>query len=598
LREYSIPALAEIPATASAADVVTRRATEQPAAVMLRRKAADGTWEDVTASQFRHEVHALAKGFIAAGVQAGDRVALMSHTRYEWTLIDYALWTAGAVVVPIYETSSAEQAEWILANSAARAVIAENDGFAGLIGGARDRLPALEHLWLLESDLPALTAAGAEVPESTVAERAGSRGAADVATIIYTSGTTGRPKGCELTHGNLLAAVRNAFLGPLSAVHAAENASTLLFLPLAHVFARVIEVGTLEAGIVLGHCADMANLLPELASFKPTFVLAVPRVFEKVYNGAEARALADGKGKIFARATQTAVLYSHALDSGRPGLRLRAEHALFDRLVYGKLRAALGGNAQFAISGGAALAPRLGHFFRGVGISVLEGYGLTETTAPVSVNRPERQKIGSVGQPIPGVAVRIADDGEVLTRGASIFPAYWRDETATKDAFTADGWYATGDLGELDDEGFLTITGRKKEIIVTAGGKNVAPAVLEDRMRMHALISQCMVVGDGRPFVGVLVTIDPEAFGPWKARHGKPAVATVAELRDDPDLNAEVQAAIDDANKAVSRAESIKKFRILDGDFTQEQGHLSAKLGIKRSVLAKEFAADIEALYS
>ena len=598
MREYSIPALAEIAANATTAHVVTRRAAEQPSAVMLRRKSADGTWADVTASQFRDEVHALAKGFVAAGLQAGDRVALMSHTRYEWTLIDYALWTAGAVVVPIYETSSAEQAEWILANSETRAVIAENGVFAGMIAGARDRLPALEHLWLLESDLPELTAGGSAVSDETVAERTGSRGAADIATVIYTSGTTGRPKGCELTHGNLLAAVRNAFMGPLSAIHTAEAASTLLFLPLAHVFARVIEVGTLEAGIVLGHCSDMADLLPDLASFQPTFVLAVPRVFEKVYNGAEAKALADGKGKIFARATQTAVLYSQALDSGRPGLRLRAEHALFDRLVYGKLRAALGGRAQWAISGGAALAPRLGHFFRGIGVAILEGYGLTETTAPVSVNRPERQKIGSVGQPIPGVAVRIADDGEVLTRGASIFPAYWRDETATKDAFTADGWYATGDIGELDDEGFLTITGRKKEIIVTAGGKNVAPAVLEDRMRMHALISQCMVVGDGRPFVGVLVTIDPETFGPWKGRHGKPADAGVADLRDDPDLNAEVQAAVDDANKAVSRAESIRKFRILDGDFTQEQGHLSAKLGIKRAVLAKEFAADIEALYS
>ena len=448
------------------------------------------------------------------------------------------------------------------------------------------------------SDLPSLTAGGADVAPETLDSRARSRGAADIATIIYTSGTTGRPKGCELTHENLLAAVRNAFMGPLASIHADGAASTLLFLPLAHVFARVIEVGTLEAGIVLGHCQDMNDLLPDLNSFKPTFVLAVPRVFEKVYNGAEARATSEGKGKIFSRAAAAAVAYSEARDSSGPGLRLRAEHALFDRLVYGKLRAALGGHAQWAISGGAALAPRLGHFFRGIGVSILEGYGLTETTAPVSVNRPDRQKIGSVGQPLPGVAVRIADDGEVLVRGKSIFPGYWHDEAATKDAFTADGYYATGDIGELDDEGFLTITGRKKEMIVTAGGKNVAPAVLEDRMRMHAIISQCMVVGDGRPFVGVLVTIDPEAFGPWKERHGKPADATVADLRDDPDLNAEVQAAVDDANKAVSRAESIRKFRILDGDFTQEQGHLSAKLGIKRAVLAKEFAAEIEALYS
>jgi long-chain acyl-CoA synthetase len=598
LREYSIPALAEIPASANAADVVPRRAAEQPFAVMLRRKTADDTWSDVTAAQFNEEVRALAKGFIAAGVEAGDRVAIMSSTRYEWTLIDYALWTAGAVVVPIYETSSAEQAEWILANSQACAVIAETDGFAAMISDARDRLPALEHLWLLDSDLPALTVGGADVASDALDSRAGSRGAGDIATIIYTSGTTGRPKGCELTHENLLAAVRNAFLGPLASIHADGAASTLLFLPLAHVFARVIEVGTIEAGIVLGHCPDMDDLLPDLSSFKPTFVLAVPRVFEKVYNGAEAKATAEGKGKIFARAARTAVAYSESLDSSGPGLRLRAEHAVFDRLVYGKLRAALGGHAEWAISGGAALAPRLGHFFRGIGVSVLEGYGLTETTAPVSVNRPDRQKIGSVGQPLPGVAVLIGDDGEILVRGKSIFPAYWNDEAATKDAFTADGYYATGDIGELDDEGFLTITGRKKEMIVTAGGKNVAPAVLEDRIRMHAIISQCMVVGDGRPFVGALVTIDAEAFGPWKARHGKPADATVADLRDDPDLNAEVQAAVDDANKAVSRAESIRKFRILDGDFTQEQGHLSAKLGIKRAVLAKEFAAEIEALYA
>ena len=597
MREFSIPAVAEIPASSNAADVVTRRAAEQPGAVMLRRKTADGSWADVTASQFRDEVHALARGFIAAGVQAGDRIGIMSHTRYEWTLIDYALWTAGAVVVPIYETSSAEQAEWILGNSAARAVIAENEAFAALISGARDRLPSLEHLWLLDSDLPALTAGGDGVAAETVAERARVRQASDIATVIYTSGTTGRPKGCELTNENLLAVSRNTFRGPLAPIHASGTASTLLFLPLAHVFARLIEVATLEAGIVLGHCSDMNDLLPDLASFKPTFVLGVPRVFEKVYTGAETKAASEGRGKIFARAAQTAVSYSESLDAGGPGLRLRAEHALFNRIVYGRLRAALGGRAQWAISGGAALAPRLGHFFRGIGVSVLEGYGLTETTAPISVNRPERPKIGSVGQPLPGVAVRIADDGEVLAAGKTIFPGYWRDDAATKEAFV-DGWYATGDIGQLDDEGYLTITGRKKEIIVTAGGKNVSPSVLEDRLRMHSLISQCMVVGDGRPFVGVLITLDPDTFGPWKDRHGKPAGATAADLRDDPDLNAEIQSAVDEANKAVSRAESIRKFRLLAGDFTQEQGQLSAKLGIKRSVLAKEFAADIDALYS
>jgi len=594
-----MPALAEIPASANLADIVARRAAEQPRAVMLRRKDAAGGWEDVTASQFADEVRALARGLIAAGIAAGDRVALMSHTRYEWTLLDYALWSVGAVVVPIYETSSAEQAEWILSDSAARAVIVETDGFEQLISAARDRLPALEQLWRLKDDLDKLIAGGADVSDETAAERAKSAVAADLATVIYTSGTTGRPKGCELTHENLLSVIRNTFMGPLAAIHSVSGASTLLFLPLAHVFARVIEIGCLESGIVLGHCDDMANLLPELASFQPSFVLAVPRVFEKVYNGAEGKATADGKGKIFARAAATAVAYSEALDApSGPGLRLRVEHALFDRLVYNKLRAALGGRSDLAISGGAALASRLGHFFRGAGVAVLEGYGLTETSAPVSVNRPDRQKIGSVGLPLPGVSVRIADDGEVLVRGKSIFPGYWRNDAATKEAFTADGWYATGDIGELDDEGFLSITGRKKEIIVTAGGKNVSPAVLEDRMRMHALISQCMVVGDGRPFVGVLVTIDAETFGPWKARHGKPADATVADLRDDPDLRAEVQEAVDDANKAVSHAEAIKKFRILDVDFTQEDGHLSAKLGIKRSVLAKEFAGEIDALYS
>jgi len=599
VREYSIPALADIPATANLADMVTRRAAEQPRTVALRRKGADGTWEDVTTSQFADEVRALAKGLIAAGIAAGDRVAIMAHTSYEWTLIDYAVWTAGAVVVPIYETSSAEQVEWILSDSAARVVIAETDAFEKMITGARDRLPELEHLWRVRPGLSDLAASGAEVSDEAVAERTRTAKAADTATLVYTSGTTGRPKGCQLSHENLLADVRNAFMGPLAAITGTPGVSTLLFLPLAHVFARVIEIGALEAGIVLGHCQDVKNLVPDLASFQPTFVLAVPRVFEKVYNTAESRAASGVQRKIFARASRTAVAYSEALDKvGGPGLALRAEHALFDRLVYGKLRAALGGHVRWAVSGGAALAERLGHFFRGAGVAILEGYGLTETTAAASVNRPDRLRIGTVGLPLPGVAVRIADDGEVLIKGKTVFSGYWRNEQATADSFTEDGWYRSGDIGELDDEGFLRITGRKKEMIVTAGGKNVYPTVLEDRLRAHALINHCMVVGEGRPYVAVLVTIDPEAFGPWKQRHGKPAAASVADLRDDPDLLAEIQAAVDDANSAVSRAESIRRFRVLDGDFTLEQGHLSNKLGIRRSVVAKEFAADIEALYS
>jgi long-chain acyl-CoA synthetase len=606
VREYSIPALAEIPATANLAKAVFRRAAEQPQAVMLRRPGLAGLageWTDVTARQFRDEVIALAKGLIAAGIEAGDRVALMSHTRYEWTLIDYAIWTAGAIVVPVYETSSAEQAEWILSNSGARACFVETAAFERVVDGFRERVPVLEHIWRIEpraeASLQSLTEGGAAVEDQVVSERAAAAKGSDLATVIYTSGTTGRPKGCELTHQNLLAAVRNAFLGPLVAFTGAEDSGTLLFLPLAHVFARIIEVGCIEAGLVLGHCGDLNQLLPALAAFRPTFILAVPRVFEKVYNSAEQKAVSEKKGAVFGRAARTAIAYSQALDTpGGPGFGLRAQHTLFDRLVYAKLRAALGGRAGYAVSGGAALTERLCHFFRGVGVTVLQGYGLTETTAAATVNRPDRNKIGTVGLPLPGVGIKIAEDGEILIQGGIVFPGYWHNQEASQETFAEEGWFRTGDIGELDDEGFLTITGRKKEIIVTAGGKNVAPAVLEDRLRSHALISQTMVVGDGRPYIGALVTLDPEALGPWKDRHGKQADATVASLRDDPDLLADIQAAVDDANQAVSRAESIRRFRILDGDFTVESGQLSAKLGIRRSVLAKDFAADIDTLYA
>ncbi len=609
MHEYSIPALAEIPASANLAKVVFRRAAEQPQAVMLRRPGpggVSGAWAAVTASQFRDEVVAVAKGLIAAGIEAGDRVAVMSHTRYEWTLIDYAIWTAGAITVPVYETSSAEQAEWILGDSGARACFVESASFEQVIDGFRDRVPALEQIWRIDpgtvkqvASLVSLTEAGAAVADEVIKERAGTAQAADLATVIYTSGTTGRPKGCELSHQNLLSAVRNAFLGPLAALTASEDPSTLLFLPLAHVFARIIEVGCIEAGVVLGHCGDLNALLPALAAFQPTFILAVPRVFEKVYNSAEQKAVSERKGAVFGRAAATAIAYSQALDApGRPAFGLRAQHALFDRLVYAKLRAALGGQAAYAISGGAALTDRLCHFFRGVGVTVLQGYGLTETTAAATVNQPDRNKIGSVGQPLPGVGIKIAEDGEILLSGPIVFPGYWQNEAATKEVFAEEGWFRTGDIGELDDQGFLTITGRKKELIVTAGGKNVAPAVLEDRLRSHALISQTMVVGDGRPYIAALITLDAEVLQSWKERHGKPADATISSLRDDPDLVKEIQAAVDEANQAVSRAESIRRFRILDDDFTQESGQLSAKMGIRRSVLAKEFAADIDALYS
>jgi long-chain acyl-CoA synthetase len=596
--EFGIPALIEIPEDTGLADVVFSRAAANPDDVMLRRRSAGGQWQDVTAGQFATQVSALAKALIAAGIEPGDRVALMSATRYEWTLADYAIWAAGAVTVPVYETSSAEQVEWILSDSGAKATIAETDKHAEIISGLKDRLPDLGQSWRI-SGLDDLAATGAGVTDEQLVQHRASRRASDLATIIYTSGTTGRPKGCELSHRNLLSAVRNAVHGALPELFETSGDATLLFMPLAHVFARVIEIGCLESGAILGHWENTATVAEGLREFQPTFLLAVPRVFEKVYNTALQQASASpAKSKIFAAATRAAIEYSEALGAGRPGVALRLRHALFDRLVYGKLRAAVGGRVSYAVSGGAPLGERLGHFFRGVGITVLEGYGMTETSAAATVNKPRRNKVGTVGQPLPGVSARIADDGEILLRGGIIFTRYWHNEAATAEALDTDGWLHTGDLGSLDDEGFLRVTGRKKELIVTAGGKNVAPAVLEDRLRAHPLISQCMVVGDKRPFIACLITLDPEALDHWKQQHGKPAGATAADLANDPDLLAEIQAAVDDANKAVSRAESIRKFTILPVDFTTDNDYVTPSLKVKRALVARDFAADIEALYA
>ena len=601
MREYSIPALAQIADNASVADIVFSRAESQPQAVVMRRRSADGQWRDVTARAFRDEVTALAKGLIAAGVEPGDRVGLMSATRYEWTLADYAILAAGAVTVPVYETSSAEQVEWILGNSGARAVFAESGPHAELIEGLRDRLADLGQIWTFD-DLDALSTGEAAqgVTDEQVDQRRAARSADDLATIIYTSGTTGQPKGCELTHRNLLADVRNAVRVAPEVFE--STAATLLFLPLAHSFARIIQVGCLESGAILGHWPDARTVAKGLPEFQPTFLLAVPRVFEKVYNSAQQQAGASPvKTRIFAAAADTAIAWSQAIGadgSGPAGPGLAVRHALFDRLVYGKLRAAVGGRIRYAVSGGGPLGERLGHFFRGAGITILEGYGLTETSAATSVNRPGRNKIGTVGQPLPGVSLRIAEDGEILIKGPNVFPGYWHNPEATTETMAGEDWLRSGDLGELDDEGFLKVTGRKKEIIVTAGGKNVAPAVLEDRLRAHPLISQCLVVGDGRPYIACLITLDEEALEHWKQQHGKPASATVADLAQDPDLLADIQVAVDDANKAVSRAESIRRFKVLPVDFTEDGGHLTPSLKIKRSVVVKDFAAEIEALYA
>ncbi len=594
MQEFTAPQLAVPATTETIADYAIRNAEVDPRGAAFRRRV-NGRWQDVSHLQFRDDVIGLARGLVAAGVNAGDRVALMSRTRYEWTLTDFAIWAAGAVTVPIYETSSAEQVQWILSDSGAVAVVVESPAHASIVGEVRSDLPDLRDVWQIESGaLDDLVTAGADTDEQAVLDRLAATGPDDLATIIYTSGTTGRPKGCELTHRNFVDLTNNtnAVFGEL--LH--QGASTLLFLPLAHVFARFIEVLCVGTRVTMGHTADIKALVEDLGEFKPTFILSVPRVFEKVYNSAEQRAESDGRGKIFRAAADTAVAWSEAADTGGAGPLLRLKHTVFDRLVYGKLRAALGGQVEYAVSGGAPLGNRLGHFYRGIGLVVLEGYGLTETTAPSTVNRPAALRIGTVGQPLPGVTVRIDEDGEILVKGYHVFAGYWRNDAATAEAIR-DGWFHTGDVGELDDDGFLRITGRKKEILVTAGGKNVAPAVLEDRLRAHPLVSQTIVVGDQKPFIAALVTLDDEMLPTWLANNGKPPM-DVAAAAADPDVRAAIQAGVDDANKAVSKAEAIRKFVVLVDDFTEANGYLTPSLKLKRNLVMKDYAGQVESLYS
>jgi long-chain acyl-CoA synthetase len=595
VKDIAVPPLVPPATEGNLSDLPARNGLERPDHVAFSRR--QGTqWVDVTSGRFLAEVRALAKGLVAAGVDIGDRVAIMSRTRYEWTLADFAIWTAGAVTVPIYETSSAEQISWIVGDSDCVAVILETPAHATTLAEVRDRLPGLRDVWQIDSGgLDELASAGGEITDADIDERRGRVRRSDIATIIYTSGTTGRPKGCELTHDNFMALTENT-VERLGDVVCAEGASTLLFLPLAHVFARYIQVLCVHAGARMGHTADIRNLLQDFESYTPTFILAVPRVFEKIYNSAEQKAAAEGKGRIFAAAAATAIAWSRAHDHGRPGPLLRLRHGLFERLVYRRLRAAMGGRVQYAVSGGGPLGVRLGHFYRGIGLTVLEGYGLTETTAPATVNTPAAIKIGTVGPPLPGVAIRIADDGEVLVKGNNVFMRYRNNETATAEAFV-DGWFRTGDIGELDDDGFLRITGRKKELLVTAGGKNVAPAVLEDRLRAHPLVSQCIVVGDQKPFIAALVTLDAEMLPAWTRNHGLGEL-TVEQARTHEVVLAEVQKAVDEANKAVSRAESIRRFTILPGDFTEDNGYLTPSLKLKRNIVMKDYTDQVEALYS
>lgn len=598
-QEFSAPATYTINDTASCADAVARHAAETPGYPLFQRNIA-GSWTAVSAAQFKNDVYSAAKGLIALGVNQGDRVALLANTRYEWVVLDYAIWSAGAVTVPIYASSSPDQVAWILEDSAAVGLIVETVQNRETLDAVTAAAPALSTVLVIDggnvSALHELAVAGQDVGASAVEDRVAALTAADPATLIYTSGTTGRPKGVQLTHRNLLSESASILASSFSSL-LREGNKTLMFLPLAHVFARAISVACVEAKVTVGHTSDIPNLVEQFGSFKPNLILSVPRVFEKVYNSARQKARDAGKGSIFDKAADTAIAWSQAQDAGKTPLPLAIKHAVFNKLVYSKLRAALGGQCELAISGGAPLGARLGHFFRGIGVTIYEGYGLTETSAAITVNTIGRQKIGTVGRPLPGNRVRINDDGEVLLAGPVVFSGYWQNEKATAESIV-DGWFHTGDLGSLDSDGYLSITGRKKELIITAGGKNVAPSGLEDVLRSHPLISQAMVVGDQKPFIGALLTIDPEAFPGWKERNGKSAGATVADLRADADLLAEIEQAVTAANKSVSRAESIKKYKILDVDFTEATGELTPSMKLKRNVVAEKFAPEIESLYS
>jgi len=559
----------------------------------------DDQWSTVSAEQFRSQVRSVAKGLIADGLMPSDRIAILSRTRYEWTVADYAIWYAGCITVPIYETSSPEQVEWIISDANVVATFFEAQRTTHAFTPIAAKVPAMTRSYVFgDNVLAELSSKGAHISDDELTARRNSSQPSDPATLIYTSGTTGRPKGCIITHGNLMAEVDTLVKG-VPEVFEVPEASTLIFLPLAHVFGRLIQVAMLRGEVTIGHCPNPAALLKDLSSFQPTFLLAVPRVFEKVFNGSAAKAqeASPVKGKIFDRAAKVAIAYSEAIDHGHMSKGLALQHGLFDKLVYSKLRHAMGGRVTHAISGGAALGSRLGHFYRGLGLIILEGYGLTESTAGSTLNVPSNLKIGSVGRPLPGTGVRIESDGEVLLKGPHIFAGYWNNDAATAEAMTGDGWFRSGDIGELDSDGFLRITGRKKEIIVTAGGKNVAPAVLEDRLRANSIISQCVVVGDDKPYIAALITLDQDAL-PQILAASNLENAPMAELVADPNVRALVQKAINAANEAVSNSEAIKKFSILLEDLTIDNGYLTPKMSIRRHLILQDFAKEIDALYN
>ncbi|WP_410098264.1 AMP-dependent synthetase/ligase [Streptomyces sp. Isolate_219] len=607
VREVYVPPLAPPVRSGSLGDLPFLNADEAPADVVLARKQPSGIWRDVTAAEFAAEVRAVAKGLIAHGLRPGDRLAIMARTTYEWTLVDFAAWAAGLVTVPLYPTSSAHQAQWILHDSGTRACVVEGVDETRLISGLRAELPALDHLWQFNTGaVSQLVSAGRDVPDEAVDQRRAATGPYALATLIYTSGTTGRPKGCALTHANFFAEADNAveLLHPVFKSVSEEPAATLLFLPLSHVFGRMVAVGCLRARVRLGHAPSIRtdDLLADLAGFRPTFLLAIPYVLEKVFNTGRATAEKMGRAASFDRAVRIARSYGEAVEAKEhgtgpgPGVALKAARKLYDPLVYRRIRAALGGKVRHVLCGGSPLGRRLAAFYTGAGIEIFEGYGLTETTAATTVTPPLRPRIGTVGWPLPGTAVRIADDGEILIHGDHVFSGYWDAALGAARPVTDQGWFATGDLGALDPDGYLTITGRKKEIIVTTGGKNVAPAPLEDRLRSHPLVGQCMVIGDNRPYITALLTLEPDGLAHWRQMNKKQDLPPERLVRD-ARLLADLQRAVDDANELVSRAESIRRFAVLPVDFTEETGHLTPSLKLRRAAVARDFAKEIAGLY-
>lgn len=606
MREFTVPPMAAAPHVGGLADVVFDYAEEDPHRIALGRKDAQGRWLDVTSATFRDEVLALAKGLIAHGVRFGDRVALMSRTRYEWTLFDFALWAVGAQSVPVYPTSSAEQVLWMLHDAEVCAVMVEHEDHAMTIASVIDQLPQLKRLWQLDADaVTELVDAGAHVEDEVVHRHRRAVTPDSVATVIYTSGTTGRPKGCVITHANFMFETETMASRWESVFHSrrGDEASTLLFLPLAHVFGRMVEVTAIRGRVKLGHQPELSAkaLMPDLVTFRPTFILAVPYIFEKVFNGARRKAEAEGRDGPFDKAVDIAVKYAEAMEARAfgtgpgPSAGLRMQHQFFEKVVYKKVREAMGGRIRHAMSGGSGMDRQLGLFFAGAGVTVYEGYGLTESTAAATANPPERTRYGTVGQPIPGTTVHIADDGEIWVYGRNVFSGYLGDPKST-DAVLNEGWLATGDLGALDDDGYLTITGRKKEILVTSGGKSVSPAGLEERVRAHPLVAQCIVVGNDRPYIAALVTVDQESVEHWLAMQGRTQLSP-GELVRDPDLEMEVRRAVVAANTAVSQAESIRTFRILAHQFTEEHGLLTPSLKLKRKAIETAYAAEVDALY-